>query len=61
MLIPPQEPLYHFHNDPSVPNVPVTVNVDDNPWHIVASDDVTEPATNELSFTVTVVLKQSVV
>ena len=61
MLIPPQEPLYHFHNDPSVPNVPVTVNVDDAPWHIVAGDDVTEPATNELSFTVTVLLKQSVV
>ena len=61
MLIPPQEPLYHFHNDPSVPNVPVTVNVDDNPWHIVAGDDVTEPATNELSFPVIVILKQSVV
>ena len=61
MLIPPQEPLYHLHNDPSVPNVPVTVNVDDNPWHIVAGDDKTEPATNELSFTVTVLLKHSVV
>ena len=61
MLIPPQEPLYHVHNDPSVPNVPATVNVDEDPWHIVAGDDVTDVATDELSFTVTVLLKHSVV
>ena len=61
MTVPPHALLYHAHVEPSVPNVPVTINVVDNPWHIVAGDDVTDDATAELSFTVTVLLKQSVV
>ena len=57
----PQETVYHFQEELSLPNVPVTDSVEENPLQIIAGEALTELAIIELSTTVTETFSQLVV
>jgi hypothetical protein len=60
-LVPPHEPVYHFHfaPDPNVP--PLNVRVIDWPLHITEGFAATDPGATDNWFTVTITLAHAVV